>query len=139
MRKYDITFMGTTQVVRAHIYADTILDAMVRTMMDGIAMKNIMSVSESREELNALGLPADQLKAALEARATVNRTKLDAPSAAVIPPGWKLVPIEPTPDMRLAAQDAFPRSASFVFPMLWDAMLAASPTPPATTPAKLKD
>lgn len=37
------------------------------------------------------------------------------------------VPREPTEAMINAAQEAFPRSAAFVFPRLWAAMLAAVP------------
>lgn len=48
--------------------------------------------------------------------------------------GWVLVPTLPTDAMLHAAQEAFPRSASFVFPTLWRAMIAAAPNPPASAP-----
>lgn len=41
----------------------------------------------------------------------------------------KTVPVEPTREMIEAAQEAFPRSAPFVFPKIWSAMLSAAPSP----------
>lgn len=57
--------------------------------------------------------------------------------AQSVPEGWKLVPAEPTPEMWKAAR-AIPKPVSPYPPhyaLIWDAMLAAAPLPPAAAPA----
>jgi hypothetical protein len=48
-----------------------------------------------------------------------------------IPEGWKLVPIEPTSNMRVAYYDCIPSRQFNVASQKWKAMLSAAPTPPA--------
>src|SRR5688500_13957372 len=54
-----------------------------------------------------------------------------------IPEGWKLVPVEPTGEMRVAAEHEIDRAAIHnyggapSYEDIWNWMLAAAPTPPA--------
>jgi len=52
-------------------------------------------------------------------------------SAAPVPPGWKLVPVEPTPRMVHAGWEHHPSAHGDTYvPLLWKAMIAASPEVP---------
>lgn len=53
-----------------------------------------------------------------------------APKAQGVPKGWRLVPIEPTPEMRDAAQAAFERRMMVTYQQMFRAMVNASPTQP---------
>ena len=63
----------------------------------------------------------------------LERDALAQPATVAVEGEWVTVPREPTEAMKNAAQEAFPRSAAFVFPRLWSAMIAAAPKP--TLPA----
>ena len=70
--------------------------------------------------------------AELEAQiAAVGAGGVQALSAA--PAGWKLVPVNPTPEMWKAAKSVPDPNPPYPphYGLVWDAMLAASPTPPA--------
>ena len=49
------------------------------------------------------------------------------------PAGWKLVPVNPTPEMWKAAKSVPDPNPPYPphYGLVWDAMLAATPTPPA--------
>ena len=55
------------------------------------------------------------------------------PQAGAVPQGWKAVPVNPTPEMWKAAKTVPDPNPSYPphYGLVWDAMLAASPTPPA--------
>ena len=58
------------------------------------------------------------------------RTQQPAPA---VPAGWKAVPVNPTPEMWKAAKTVPDPNPPYPphYGLVWDAMLAASPTPPA--------
>lgn len=56
-----------------------------------------------------------------------------ADSRNMVPQGWKLVPVEPPPEMLSAAYDRMPHFTDDPEPV-WFAMLAAAPQPPAAQP-----
>lgn len=53
--------------------------------------------------------------------------------AGAVPQGWKAVPVNPTPEMWKAAKSVPDPNPPYPphYGLVWDAMLAASPTPPA--------
>ena len=55
------------------------------------------------------------------------------PQAGAVPQGWKAVPVNPTPEMWKAAKTVPDPNPPYPphYGLVWDAMLAASPTPPA--------
>ena len=55
------------------------------------------------------------------------------PQAGAVPQGWKAVPVNPTPEMWKAAKSVPDPNPPYPphYGLVWDAMLAASPTPPA--------
>ena len=55
------------------------------------------------------------------------------PQAGAVPQGWKAVPVNPTPEMWMAAKSVPDPNPPYPphYGLVWDAMLAASPTPPA--------
>ena len=55
------------------------------------------------------------------------------PQAGAVPQGWKAVPVNPTPEMWKAAKSVPDPNPPYTphYGLVWDAMLAASPTPPA--------
>ena len=61
-------------------------------------------------------------------------------AAPAVPVGWKLVPVEPTPEMWKAAKSVPDPNPPYPphYGLVWDAMLAASPTPPAEQQAAPK-
>lgn len=80
-----------------------------------------------REALDAL----DTLEAQL---ASIVAGGVQALSAApAVPAGWKAVPANPTPEMWKAAKTVPDPNPPYPphYGLVWDAMLAASPTPPA--------
>lgn len=54
-------------------------------------------------------------------------------AAPAVPAGWKAVPVNPTPEMWKAAKTVPDPNPPYPphYGLVWDAMLAASPTPPA--------
>ena len=54
------------------------------------------------------------------------------PQAGAVPQGWKAVPVNPTPEMWKAAKSVPDPNPPYPphYGLVWDAMLAASPTPP---------
>jgi hypothetical protein len=63
-------------------------------------------------------------------REIVSRTAASAEQTAV-PTGWKLVPVNPTPEMHVAADALVTAAGGYVSPdEAYDAMLAAAPRPP---------
>ena len=54
-------------------------------------------------------------------------------AAPAVPAGWKAVPVNPTPEMWKAAKSVPDPNPPYPphYGLVWDAMLAASPTPPA--------
>jgi len=56
-------------------------------------------------------------------------------ASQAVPPGWKLVPVEPTPEMRVAGKNTIKGADTTFEGMLaelaYRSMLAAAPTPPA--------
>ena len=69
----------------------------------------------------------------------IDALTLLAGGAAILPPGWRIVPEEPTEEMLAAGRSAF-RSYCLRYmeghPAVWDAMLSAAPTPPAAAEEK---
>jgi len=63
--------------------------------------------------------------------ATAALASLPPATDPAIPNGWKLVPIEPTGEMVVAAMRALD-DTDLAGPSVWSAMLAAAPTIPAT-------
>jgi len=58
---------------------------------------------------------------------------LKAEAAPIVPQGWKLVPVEPTPEMVRAGQELKPLGKWHAqIKAVWTAMLAASPAPDAS-------
>ena len=59
------------------------------------------------------------------------------PQAGAVPQGWKAVPVNPTPEMWKAAKTVPDPNPPYPphYGLVWDAMLAASPTPPAVQQA----
>ncbi len=55
------------------------------------------------------------------------------PQAGAVPQGWKAVPVNPTPEMWKAAKSVPDPNPPYPphYGLVWDAMLAATPTPPA--------
>ena len=56
-----------------------------------------------------------------------------------VPKGWKLVPVEPTPQMRQAfhaAHEEYEGGSGVAPDLQWQAMLAAAPTPPTAQEGK---
>lgn len=55
------------------------------------------------------------------------------PQAGAVPQGWKAVPVNPTPEMWKAAKTVPDPNPPYPphYGLVWDAMLAATPTPPA--------
>ena len=55
------------------------------------------------------------------------------PQAGAVPQRWKAVPVNPTPEMWKAAKTVPDPNPPYPphYGLVWDAMLAASPTPPA--------
>ena len=62
------------------------------------------------------------------------------PQAGAVPQGWKAVPVNPTPEMWKAAKTVPDPNPPYPphYGLVWDAMLAASPTPPAEQQAAPK-
>ena len=62
------------------------------------------------------------------------------PQAGAVPQGWKAVPVNPTPEMWKAAKSVPDPNPPYPphYGLVWDAMLAASPTPPAEQQAEPK-
>ena len=62
------------------------------------------------------------------------------PQAGAVPQGWKAVPVNPTPEMWKAAKTVPDPNPPYPphYGLAWDAMLAASPTPPAEQQAAPK-
>lgn len=62
------------------------------------------------------------------------------PQAGAVPQGWKAVPVNPTPEMWKAAKSVPDPNPPYPphYGLVWDAMLAASPTPPAEQQAAPK-
>ena len=58
--------------------------------------------------------------------------------AGAMPQGWKAVPVNPTPEMWKAAKTVPDPNPPYPphYGLVWDAMLAASPTPPAEQQAQ---
>lgn len=58
-------------------------------------------------------------------------------AAPAVPAGWKAVPVNPTPEMWKAAKTVPDPNPPYPphYGLVWDAMLAASPTPPAAQQA----
>ena len=56
------------------------------------------------------------------------------PQAGAVPQGWKAVPVNPTPEMWKAAKTVPDPNPPYPphYGLVWDAMLAATPTPPST-------
>lgn len=76
-------------------------------------------------------LAARAFDAESDVTATVDDSAPQPAEAGRVPPGWKLVPVEPTPEMVEATQ-----VGPVNYPMLcWRAMLAAAPQPPKEQPA----
>jgi hypothetical protein len=48
-----------------------------------------------------------------------------------IPEGWKLMPVEPTPEMIIAASESWDGRKQSRFQIAYGAMLRTAPTPPA--------
>ena len=61
-------------------------------------------------------------------------------AAPAVPAGWKAVPVNPTPEMWKAAKTVPDPNPPYPphYGLVWDAMLAASPTPPAEQQAAPK-
>lgn len=59
-------------------------------------------------------------------------------AAPAVPAGWKAVPVNPTPEMWKAAKTVPDPNPPYPphYGLVWDAMLAASPTPPAEQQAQ---
>ena len=62
------------------------------------------------------------------------------PQAGAVPQGWKAVPVNPTPEMWKAAKSVPDPNPPYPphYGLVWDAMLAASPTPPVEQQAEPK-
>lgn len=62
------------------------------------------------------------------------------PQAGAVPQGWKAVPVNPTPEMWKAAKSVPDPNPPYPphYGLVWDAMLAATPTPPAEQQAAPK-
>ena len=60
------------------------------------------------------------------------------PQAGAVPQGWKAVPVNPTPEMWKAAKTVPDPNPPYPphYGLVWDAMLVASPTPPAEQQAQ---
>ena len=60
------------------------------------------------------------------------------PQAGAVPQGWKAVPVNPTPEMWKAAKSVPDPNPPYPphYGLVWDAMLAASPTPTAEQQAR---
>ena len=60
------------------------------------------------------------------------------PQAGAVPQGWKAVPVNPTPEMWKAAKSVPDPNPPYTphYGLVWDAMLAASPTPTPTPTAE---
>lgn len=50
-----------------------------------------------------------------------------APVSEIVPTGWKIVPVEPTPAMRKAGIEAIISGGGYKFIRAWEAALAAAP------------
>ena len=74
------------------------------------------------------------------ARAVLAKWAAPQPQAGAVPQGWKAVPVNPTPEMWKAAKTVPDPNPPYPphYGLVWDAMLAASPTPPAEQQAAPK-
>lgn len=62
----------------------------------------------------------------------MGKPNLKVPARASVPKGWRLVPVEPTTEMRDAAQAAFERGRlTITYQQMYRAMINAIPRPPA--------
>ena len=96
------------------------------------------TIAAAADELCRLHVENASLRASLAASPTPPAEQQAAPKAA--PAGWKLVPVNPTPEMWKAAKSVPDPNPPYPphYGLVWDAMLAASPTPPAEQQAAPK-
>ena len=87
---------------------------------------------------------ADRLEALIAIEQAAIENYLAQKGQVGVPNGWKLVPIEPTPEMIDAGHAEYERSlignrkdVAAAFVRRWKAMLAAAPTPPAPEDAQV--
>ncbi|WP_431482271.1 hypothetical protein [Pseudomonas solani] len=105
----------TTPAAQVRVLGDTMMDTFV-------ALCEYLGI-DPMEAAKLPGKPSEVFIAAIEARAA-----LSAPPAAGVPEGWRLVPVEPTPEM-LEAGDGYLGT-----PATYKTMLSAAPQPPYSMP-----
>lgn len=107
-----------------------------------------MTHADALAEIAAMRAENIELRAQLEAVGAGGVQALSAvlakwgtqPQAGAVPQGWKAVPVNPTQEMWKAAKTVPDPNPPYPphYGLVWDAMLAASPTPPAEQQAAPK-
>lgn len=83
----------------------------------------------SDERLNELADKNTICKVSREERLAMAKELLALRKGREIPEGWKLVPVEPTNEMRLASRRYVAKTKLTSGPGFYRAMIAAAPTP----------
>lgn len=96
------------------------------------------TIAAAADELCRLHVENASLRASPAASPTP--TAEQQAQAGAVPQGWKAVPVNPTPEMWKAAKSVPDPNPPYPphYGLVWDAMLAASPTPPAEQQAAPK-
>ena len=97
-------------------------------------------MSNTPSDAEILALAQQHLKAFAQFTSAVLAKWGTQPQAGAVPQGWKAVPVNPTPEMWKAAKSVPDPNPPYPphYGLVWDAMLAASPTPPVEQQAEPK-